>query len=299
MNACGPPRWVLVKPPEMSRNEQPVQLALAASPRRAADRAARSTGTIRFGSTTRFPWRDTTARPSCRRPCPFDCAKPRVGDRLSRKPFSTPSDTSVARCADHALVVEAVEAVEVDAAQPRQRRIVVHRDERRHDRLADLLGERLPFLLVLLAVPLDAVAEDLVEEHARGAPLQDRRPDVRIGERRLPQRPQVGDDRVGGLVHLGAAAQAVERWRRRRSRSAPAPCRRRRARSPPGRRARSCGPSARSCLRELTSQRVRLDACSVTPESRMSAWPRKRADSWRIFCSQAGTSIASAAGAPR
>ena len=41
-------------------------------------------------------------------------------------------------------------------------------DERRHDRLADLLGERLPFLLVLLAVALDAVAEDLVEPQPGG-----------------------------------------------------------------------------------------------------------------------------------
>ena len=77
----------------------------------------------------------------------------------------------------HRLVVEAVKAVEVDAADARQRRIVVDRHEARHDRLADLLGEGLPLLLVLLAVPLDAVAEDLVEEDAGGAPLEDRRPD--------------------------------------------------------------------------------------------------------------------------
>ena len=111
----------------------------------------------------------------------------------------------------HGLVVEVVVTVEVDAADARQRRIVVDRDEGRHDRLADLLGEGLPLLLVLLPVPLDAVAEDLVEEHAGGPPLEDGRPDVGIGQRRVPQRLEVGDHRVGGLEHLLLAGQGLER----------------------------------------------------------------------------------------
>ena len=42
-----------------------------------------------------------------------------------------------------------------------------------------------------------------------------------------------------------------------------------------------------------------LDACIVTPESWMSGWPRNRADSCRMRCSQPGTSTASVAGVPR
>jgi hypothetical protein len=66
--------------------------------------------------------------------------------------------------------------------------IVVHGDERRHDGLADLLGERLPFLFVLLAVPLDAVAEDLVEETPAARPSRIAGPMYGSAERRLPQR---------------------------------------------------------------------------------------------------------------
>ncbi len=50
---------------------------------------------------------------------------------------------------------------------------------------------------------------------------------------------------------------------------------------------------------EFSIQRVSPTTCSVTCESRISPWPRKRADSVRIFCSQAGTSTLTAAGGPR
>jgi len=52
--------------------------------------------------------------------------------------------------------------------------IEYHGEKRRQNRLAYTFGERLPFGFVLLAMALDAVAEDLVKEHAGGAARKNR-----------------------------------------------------------------------------------------------------------------------------
>ena len=111
----------------------------------------------------------------------------------------------------HALVVEPIEAVELDAVERHDLRIVVDAEPVGRDVLADVARERLAARRVLLAMALDAVAEHLVEEHARGAALEDRRADVRLGERRVVQRVEIGGDRRDHLVDLGVAGQVGRR----------------------------------------------------------------------------------------
>jgi len=75
-------------------------------------------------------------------------------------------------------------------------------------------GPRSPFL----ALALDAVPEDLVEEHRRGAVLEDHRPRVGLDRGRLPQGLELGDGLsdvarqrlVGGQVGEAVAVVALE-----------------------------------------------------------------------------------------
>ena len=81
----------------------------------------------------------------------------------------------------HAFVVVVVPAVEIDAYGLAARGVEDHAEEAGQHIRADALGERLAFAFVLLAVAFDAVAEDLVEEDAGGAPGEDGRADERLG----------------------------------------------------------------------------------------------------------------------
>src|SRR5439155_9230009 len=71
----------------------------------------------------------------------------------------------------HSLVVEGVRAGEYRPVERPECRVVIDRDEGGHYLLADLLREGLTLLFLALAVPLYAVAEDLVEDDARRLPL--------------------------------------------------------------------------------------------------------------------------------
>ncbi len=67
-------------------------------------------------------------------------------------------------------------------------------------------GEGLAAGLVLLAVALDPVAEHLVEEHAGGAALEDRRADVRLGERRVVERVEIARSPVSIILSTAASS---------------------------------------------------------------------------------------------
>ena len=84
----------------------------------------------------------------------------------------------------HALVVVLVEAGKLGVAELRARRVRHDIQERRQDRLAHHLRERLRIVGGLLPRSLDSVAEDLVEEDAGRAAREDRRPGVRVDHRR-------------------------------------------------------------------------------------------------------------------
>src|SRR5437867_4274577 len=70
----------------------------------------------------------------------------------------------------HALVIEAIPAVEVYAAFLPPGRVEDDGEKIRQNRGVHALGESLSLRFVLLPVALDAVSEDLVKEHAGGAP---------------------------------------------------------------------------------------------------------------------------------
>ena len=93
----------------------------------------------------------------------------------------------------HPFVVEAVVSGQLGVAEPLQCRIEINRESRRQHCLRDPAGEGLPFIFVLLAVALEPVAEDLVEEHRAGAAGEDRRTGVRVQRGGAPQRLQVAD----------------------------------------------------------------------------------------------------------
>ena len=124
------------------------------------------------------------------------------------KPTSLPLSISEAVRA-HAFVVEAIEAVELDAVERDELGVVVDREPVRRDVLADVARERLAAGQIFLAVTLDAVTEHLVEEHAGGAALEDRRADVRLGERRRVQRVEIAGDRADHLVDFGVVGQIL------------------------------------------------------------------------------------------
>ena len=67
---------------------------------------------------------------------------------------------------DHGLVIDGVEAVEVDLADVARRRIVDDRQEVGQHELADLALERAAFLLVVLPLALEAMPDGLVKEDA-------------------------------------------------------------------------------------------------------------------------------------
>src|SRR5437879_961044 len=85
----------------------------------------------------------------------------------------------------HAFVIVAIPAVEIDSIDLPFRGIESDREKIWKDRRVDALGEGLAFVLVLLPMALNAVSEDFVEEHARGAAGKDGRSDERIHDRRL------------------------------------------------------------------------------------------------------------------
>ena len=64
---------------------------------------------------------------------------------------------------------------QVDVTPALGRRVIEDADKLREHRLADFLGKRLSFRDVPLPVPLDPMAEDLVEEHSAGAVAQNGR----------------------------------------------------------------------------------------------------------------------------
>ena len=111
----------------------------------------------------------------------------------------------------HALVVVEVVAHQLDAAARLQRRVEGHTQEVGEYRLVDTAAERLPVVGVALAVTLDAVAEDLVEEDAGARPKEspglnrDRRSARFAARRAAPSSARVGDS----SLHR----QAVERAR--------------------------------------------------------------------------------------
>src|SRR5260221_3004038 len=70
--------------------------------------------------------------------------------------------------------------------------IVHDAQEFRNDFLADFFGEGLPFVFVALAVPLEAVAENFVEEDSGGAAAQKRRTGIGLGDRSFAQGVEVG-----------------------------------------------------------------------------------------------------------
>src|SRR5205809_8111702 len=73
----------------------------------------------------------------------------------------------------HAFVIVAVPAVEIDSIHLSLGGIESDREKIRKDWRVDALGEGLAFVLVLLAMDLDAVTEDFVEEHTRAAAGKD------------------------------------------------------------------------------------------------------------------------------
>ena len=186
LKALADPRPVSVKPPSMLSKSRPNGLPCFRASSCSMSMSF-SVETDLLDSTMRFDCRDTGTYPASARPCPFDCAK-----RLERRAIEEerPQDALV----DHrdtprldAFVVVEVVAHQLDVAELLQRRIEDDAQKRRQDRLADLLAERLCVVDVPLAVGLDAVAEDLVEEDAGRAAREDRRARERIDERRLPQ----------------------------------------------------------------------------------------------------------------
>ena len=97
-----------------------------------------------------------------------------------------------------AFIVVVVPAVQIDAADLAARGVEDHAEEIGQHLGADALGEGLAFAFVLLAVAFDAMAEDLVEEDAGGAPGEDRRTDEGLG--------------LGGLQEFGdIVGHAVDR----------------------------------------------------------------------------------------
>ena len=67
------------------------------------------------------------------------------------------------------LVVVAIRTVQVDTLKSLQRGIEHHAEKRRQHGLSDFSRKRPRIVGVTLAIAFDAVAEDLVEEHARRA----------------------------------------------------------------------------------------------------------------------------------
>lgn len=102
-----------------------------------------------------------------------------------------------------ALVVVAVVPVEEHAVDAGDGGIVEDVDERGHHRGADLVGEGLALGLVLLAVALDAVAEDLVEVHRRGAALEHGGAGERIGDGGVAQGLELGDEAIDAGDEVG------------------------------------------------------------------------------------------------
>src|SRR5690606_15091426 len=95
-----------------------------------------------------------------------------------------------------AFVVIAIETAQELPIEVTDRRVVIDIDKVGEDLLADFLGEGLAFEFGLLAMAFDAVAEDFVKRHAGSAIHQNRRPDVRFGQRRLQQSVELADDAI-------------------------------------------------------------------------------------------------------
>jgi hypothetical protein len=87
----------------------------------------------------------------------------------------------------YAFVIVVVPAVQVDAVDFAARGVEHHGKEIGQHLGADALGKGLPFALVLLPMAFDPVPENLVEEDARCAPGEDRRPHERLGLRRFEE----------------------------------------------------------------------------------------------------------------
>ncbi len=106
----------------------------------------------------------------------------------------------------NALVVEEVVTIELGVADLHERRVVVEREERRHHDLLELLAEGLAVVVAAQAMRLQTMADDLVEEDARGASFEDGWAGERLGRHGAAQLLQTGDDlgdgggddRVGG-----------------------------------------------------------------------------------------------------
>ena len=156
----------------------------------------------------RFPWRPVGMWPDSARPWPLDCAKLAMGWRDMRKVFSTPFLDQLDAARGLALVVEVVVAAERSALERGERRIVGDAEERGQDGLAEHLGEGLALLVSALALALEAVAEDLVEEDGRGASAENCRAAEGLGDWSHAQRLQIFrhlDGLVGNGLLVGQA----------------------------------------------------------------------------------------------
>jgi hypothetical protein len=84
-----------------------------------------------------------------------------------------------------------------------------HGEELRQDLRAHAAGEGLAFGLVFLPVAFHAVAENFVEEYARGTPGENGRADERIRNGRPQQGIEVGCDAVHRTGQCGILGQST------------------------------------------------------------------------------------------
>ena len=111
----------------------------------------------------------------------------------------------------HAFVIVGIVADQLRGAVPVDRRIEGDAQELRQHLLVQPLGEGLRVVDLLGPVPLDAMAEDLVEEDASGAARQDRRAGIRIDHRRRSQRLEEADHLADVRDELRLGRQAFRR----------------------------------------------------------------------------------------
>ena len=126
-------------------------------------------------------------------------------ERPRRKSRNTPASISTRAPRGHALVVEAVVAVEGHGSGHGPGGVVHDGDEGGGDAVADLGEEGLALVHGLLAMPLHAVPEHLVHEDGGRHVLEDHRAHVGLHHRGRAQRIQPADQ------EFGRAGQGVER----------------------------------------------------------------------------------------
>src|SRR4030095_14207212 len=102
-------------------------------------------------------------------------------------------------------------AIEIDGPDLFHRRVVDNGNECRKNLLVDLTRKCLSFAFVLVALPFDAMPEDLMEENAAGATGKNCGPRIGLDYGSFAKCFQICDDLVDGFSNRFFAGQPPQR----------------------------------------------------------------------------------------